>query len=170
MGHAFTDLEGLRIAVEMEKRGEAFYRRAAKISKAPETVALLNRLADEEQAHGARFQALYDRECESQSDACEEVYDIEVCAYLSAIAADIIFPGGLMALRQTGFENPEAVLRCAIDSEKDSILFYAELSARAHDAHARAVFDEIARQEREHMLRLQAQLENLRADCAPLEY
>ena len=60
MSHVFSDLEGLRIAVEMERRGEAFYRRAAKISKSPETVALLNQLMEDEKRHGAEFQRLYD--------------------------------------------------------------------------------------------------------------
>ena len=55
MSHVFTDLEGLRIAVEMERRGEAFYRRAAKISKSPETVALLESLAEDEKRHNAEF-------------------------------------------------------------------------------------------------------------------
>ena len=35
MYHVFSDVEGLRIAVEMERRGEDFYRRAAKVSRAP---------------------------------------------------------------------------------------------------------------------------------------
>ena len=161
MEHVFSDLEGLRIAVEMEKRGEAFYRRAAKISRAPETAALLNALADEECLHGQEFQALCDQECAERPDECEEAYDPEVCAYLSAIAADIIFPGGLMALRQVGFENPEAVFRAAIASEKDSILFYEELARCARDAHAQSVFMEIAGQERSHMLRVQRQKDML---------
>ena len=162
MNHVFSDLEGLRIAVEMEKRGEAFYRRAAKISKSPETVALLNALAADECGHGQEFQRLYDRECARKSCAAEECYDTETSAYLSAIAADIIFPGGLMALRQSGFENPEAVFLSAIASEKDSVLFYMESAQCAKDAQARAIFMEIARQERNHMTCLQRQLEALK--------
>lgn len=161
MDHAFSDLEGLRIAVEMEKRGEAFYRRAAKISRSGETVALLNALADEECLHGQEFQALYDRACAERPSACEDRYDPETSAYLAAVAADIIFPGGLMALRQAGFENPQAVFLSAIASEKDSVLFYTELATCARDARAREVFTEIARQERRHMTRLQRQLEAL---------
>ena len=41
MHHLFSDVEGLRIAVEMERRGEDFYRRAAKVSRSQETVSLL---------------------------------------------------------------------------------------------------------------------------------
>ena len=85
-------------------------------------------------------------------------YDDETNAYLTAIAAEIVFPQGLMGLRSEGFENPQAVLMHAINSEKDSILFYSELKERAADEDARKVFDEIIRQERGHMFRLQRQL------------
>jgi len=53
------------------------------------------------------------------------------------------------------------VLMHAIRSEKDSILFYTELKEHAADEDARRVFDEIARQERGHMFRLQRQLDLL---------
>ena len=150
MYHVFSEVEGLRIAVEMERRGEDFYRRAAKVSRAPETVSLLNDLADDEVLHGREFQRLYDQAC-ARRGGCDEAYDSETNAYLSAIAADIVFPGGLMALRQAGFEDPAAVLKAAIASEKDSLLFYTELAACARDAQARSRFEEIARQERGHL-------------------
>lgn len=162
MNHVFSDLEGLRIAVEMERRGEAFYRRATKISKSQETIALLNALAEDECRHGSEFQRLYDFECARDENSINEIYDAETNEYLSAIAADVIFPGGLMALRQAGFENPEAVLLSAIDSEKDSVLFYMELAQCAYQQHARDIFLEIARQERNHLTQLQHQLEILR--------
>ena len=38
--HDFNDLEGLRIAIEMEKRGEALYRKAARVSKKREVIDL----------------------------------------------------------------------------------------------------------------------------------
>ena len=153
MVHVFSDVEGLRIAMEMERRGEDFYRRAARVSRADETVALLNALAEDERLHGSEFQRLHDLAA-ARNDGSEKAYDDETNAYLSAIAADIVFPGGLMALRQTGFENPRAVLTTAIASEKDSILFYTELAAHARDEEARRVFEEITRQERGHLARL----------------
>ena len=156
MHHVFSDVEGLRIAVEMERRGEDFYRRAAKVSRGQEMVALLNALAADELLHGREFQRLHDLACARKG--AQEAYDDEASAYLSAIAADIVFPGGLMALRQEGFESPRPVLAAAIASEKDSILFYTELATCARDAEARATFEEIARQERGHLARLLGRL------------
>lgn len=153
MVHVFSDVEGLRIAIEMERRGEGFYRRAAKVSRSEESVALLNALATDERLHCQEFTRLHKLACERRG-GCDDVYDAETNAYLSAIAADVVFSGGLMALRQFGFENPKAVLMNAIASEKDSILFYTELAAHAHNEEARATFMEITRQERGHLARL----------------
>jgi len=159
MLHVFSNLEGVRIAMEMERRGESFYRRAAKVSRDPETVELLLHLAADEQNHREQFERLYQQA--QGAGVSSDAYDEETNAYLTAIAADIVFPQGLMGLRSEGFENPQAVLMHAIRSEKDSILFYTELKEHAADEDARRVFDEIARQERGHMFRLQRQLDLL---------
>lgn len=159
MFHVFSDLEGIRIAVEMERRGESFYRHAAKVSKSEETIGMLLSLAGEEQNHRAEFERLY--AAEAEGGASDAAYDDETNAYLTAIAAEVVFPRGLMALKDEGFENPEAVLTHAIASEKDSILFYTEMQARTADVHAREVFGEIVRQERGHLFRLQRRLAQL---------
>lgn len=166
MHHRFSDVEGLRIAVEMERRGEDFYRRAAKVSRAQETVSLLNALADDEVIHGREFTRLYEHAEARTGEGAAESYDEETCVYLSAIAADIVFPGGLMSLRQSGFDNPGAVLRTAIGSEKDSVLFYSELAECAREARAREAFLEIARQERGHLALLSHRLAQLEASEA----
>lgn len=162
MLHIFSDLEGIRIAVEMERRGEMFYRRAAKVSRSEETIAMLLSLAGEEQNHCAEFERLH--AAELARGASQAAYDDETNAYLTAIAAEVVFPKGLMALRAEGFENPEAVLMHAIASEKDSILFYTEMQGRTADDHAREVFGEIVRQERGHLFRLQRRLAQLVKD------
>ena len=162
MFHVFSDLEGIRIAIEMERRGESFYRRAAKVSKSQDTVEMLLCLAADEMYHKAEFERLYKLESES-GNMSDKAYDDETNAYLTAIAAEVVFPRGLMALKDEGFENPEAVLQNAIASEKDSILFYSEMQDRASDQHAKDVFGEIIRQERGHLFRLQRQLSMLNA-------
>ena len=159
MFHVFSDLEGIRIAIEMERRGESFYRHAARVSKSEETVEMLLSLANEEQYHRAEFERLLRAECARGMSDC--AYDDETNAYLTAIAAEVVFPKGLMALKDEGFENPEAVLLHAIASEKDSILFYTESEQRTADDHARSVFSEIVRQERGHLFRLQRRLAQL---------
>ena len=157
--HSFNDTEGLRIAVEMEKRGEAFYRKAAKLSDNQTTVRLLEQLASDEAAHRREFEKLVEK-----ASVSDEMYDEETNAYLSAIAADVVFPEGLMALRRVGFSSPEGALTEAIQSEKDSILFYTELSEHAYDDEAKRMFREIIMQEKRHLHTLQNRLSDLAAE------
>ncbi len=152
----FNDRQAVSIAIEMERRGEDFYMKAARVSKNPEAVALLELLAKEERGHMAEFSRLAKGVC--GQDGC--FYDEETGAYLTAIAADIAFPGGLMELIPGGgLHSPEAVLAYAIRSERDSILFYTEISAVALDEGARNVFAEILRAEKGHLRRLMNLLE-----------
>lgn len=163
MPQIYSEADGLRIAVEMERRGEEFYRRAASVSRCKETIALLNSLANDEILHGREFQRLTEAALSGEgADDC--LYDGETAAVLTAIAADIAFPGGLMALRRSGFDDPRAVLAGAIQSEKDSILFYTELAGGARNERHRAIFLEIARQERGHLARLLGRLDALEAN------
>ena len=157
----FDDHQAISIAIEMERRGEEFYRKTARVSKNPEAIALLETLAADERCHMADFQRLSERIC--GDGGC--IYDDETGAYLTAVAADIVFAGGLMELiPDSGFNSPEAVLLYAIRSEKDSILFYTELSEHALDEGARGVFAEILRAERGHLARLSRLLEKIRAN------
>ena len=87
MNHIFNDLEGLRIAAEMERRGEAFYRSAAKLSKNAEAIAMLQSLAEDERNHLLEFQRLYDMASARREEG--DSYGDEVNAYLSAVAADL---------------------------------------------------------------------------------
>lgn len=154
----FDDIQAVSIAVEMERRGEEFYTKAARVSRNAEAVALLEKLAGEERCHMADFQKIAQRLCGDGGCA----YDDETGAYLTAIAADIVFPGGLMELiPDGGLHSAEAVLRYAIRSEKDSILFYSEMTRHALDESARAVFEEILKAERGHLARLVIMLEKV---------
>ncbi len=154
----FSDQEGLRIAAEMERRGGEFYRHASRVAKGPEAVALLRRLADDELIHEQEFHRLREKLAASE----ETFYDEETSAYLSAVAADVVFQGGLMGLvKDRGFESPTAILQTAIQSEKDSILFYAEMMQQAKSPQAASVFAEIVRQEKFHLGKLQKMLMDL---------
>lgn len=156
--HTFTDLEGIRIAVEMERRGRDFYGAAARLSRNEEMKALLNALRQEEDAHMSQFQRLYERERARSSG--EQAYSAETSAYLTAVAADVVFADGLVAVGvRGGFQEPQVMLAEGIRSERQSIDFYRALSEAARDERAAAVFREILAQEQMHLERLKSQLE-----------
>lgn len=152
----FSDLEGVRIAIEMERRGGEFYRHAARISKNARAIELLTKLAEDEAVHGSEFEKLLSQLLQTRGEDQEQFYSEEASAYLSAVAADVVFSGGLMELaRDRGFESPVAILKSAIQSEKDSVLFYSEMALLASGAQTRSVFEEIVRQEKHHLNKLQ---------------
>lgn len=150
--HQFSDLEALKIAIEMERRGESFYETCAKITKSAEATAVYKRLAADERAHAQEFERLLEK-------VGDEAYSEEASAYLSAIAADIVFPGGLMALTRNGFDAPADAINEAMRSEKDSIMFYTELKKHTRDEAARLTLEDIIKQEESHLLILIRRLE-----------
>lgn len=152
----FGDLEGLRIAAEMEKRGGEFYRLAARVSRSQETKDLLTSLAADEAVHLHEFQRLYER-AEREGRA---PYAPERAAYLSAVAADIAFPDGVVSMAGH-LESPIAILEYAIRSEQDSIRFYTELTKATGCASMVGVFEDIIRQEQGHLHRLEKMLSAL---------
>ena len=152
----FGDLEGLRIAAEMEKRGGEFYRLAARVSRAQETKDLLTSLAADESVHLLEFQRLHEKALKEN----RKPYEPERAAYLSAMAAEIAFPEGVVGLAGQ-LESPEAILKNAIQSEEDSIRFYTELTKATGCAPMASVFEDIIRQETGHLHRLQKMLSEL---------
>lgn len=157
----FNDLEGIRIAVEMERRGRDFYEMAARMAKNDPMAELLRKLKSEEIVHMQQFGRLYERE-ESRSEA-KRAYSRETSAYLTALAADIVFSEGLVPVGvKGGFENPDVMLQEAIGSEQDSIDFYSTLARETADPRAKEIFEEIIAQEQSHQERLRALLKQIR--------
>lgn len=149
----FNDKEGLRIAADMEKRGYTFYTHAMRLAKSDTVIALLKRLADDEKVHYRAFVDLMEK-------TEEDDYDEVSGAYLNAIAAEIAFPGGLMKLgMENGFDDPVKILLHGIQSEKDSILFYAEMARKAVNEEVKRSFREIIREEVKHLKELTEELE-----------
>ena len=152
--HIFNDLEGIRIAIEMERRGRDFYGAVAKMAQNEPMRALLDA---EENAHMNQFRRLYDREQALLSGS--EAYSAEASAYLTAVAADIVFSDGLVSVGvRGGFAEPQVILAESIRSEQQSIDFYRALSESTRDEHAVCVFREIIAQEQMHLERLRGQL------------
>ena len=152
----FGDLEGLRIAAEMEKRGGEFYRLATRVSRSQEAKELLTSLAADEAVHLREFQRLYEKaEAEKRAP-----YAPERAAFLSAMAAEIAFPEGVVGAADK-LGSPEAILEHAIQSEQDSIRFYTELTKTTGCEPMASVFEDIIRQETGHLRRLQKMLSEL---------
>ena len=155
--HQFSDREALKIAAQIERKGERFYRMAKGVAKNGPAENLLELLRQQELGHAIRFEKMSEK-IESMQD---EPYDLEANAFLSAIAAEIVFPGGVLAsLMNKKLETVRDILMHAISSEKDSLLFYYEMLSETEDKECAVILREIIAEEKKHLCDLQELLEN----------
>lgn len=140
---------GLRIALEMERRGRSLYLRAAQFAREESLRALLLELADEELEHHTVFSAMLEA-------LGAPPLSPEENALAAARAADVFFPGGLMQIAQEGeLATQEHMLEAAIQAERDSIDFYERLMDSL-PADGRDAIAAIVQEERGHLRALTA--------------
>lgn len=143
MGLSWAEL--LRLAVEMEEKGRAFYLALAGRAEDPEVRRTLEEMAAEEEDHAAVFaRRLSGREV----DLPEETH-----GYLEALLAD------LARRAPAELRDPGQGLALAVEMEKDSILFYTELAAAVEDEEARRILHEILRAEKLHLVEVRERLD-----------
>jgi len=157
MSKLFNDLEGLKIAIEIEKRGHAFYQQAYSQAQKEEHKELFLLLRDEETHHLAKFTSI----CEKvQKDESNADFDEETSKYLSVLAANHVFPREEEAAKRIHeLSTMDAILATAMQAEKDSILFYDELATKASCSDARKVFAALKAEEQQHVIKLREMMD-----------
>jgi rubrerythrin len=183
MSNYFSDLEGLRLAVDIETNGYKFYRQAHENAQNEEHKLLFSFLMQEELNHAAKFKSMYENLLKTKAaDSDDYLYDPEVSRYLQVLVDTHIFPqnasfksdpaiaNGVLATgwqwQTPGQKNPgsltaEAILRIALQAEKDSILFYDEMMNNARFPDARQIFAELKTEEQTHVAKLQEMIRTL---------
>jgi rubrerythrin len=149
--------EALFVACEMERGAIQLYERALMLlkglgrEKEPLYAQLSSMLADEKQ-HLGQFQELY-----TGLDA-----GLEQRLALSAVAADILFPGGLMgAVRQGLLEDARGMLRFAARAEETAGAAYRSFAAQSGSPRAAEMLNGIALEEDKHLRSLTEHLATL---------
>ena len=139
--------EALFIACEMERGAVQLYERALILlknqnrEKEPLRAQLSYMLADEKQ-HLLQFTELY-----AGLDS-----EVERTLTLSAVASDILFPGGLMgAVRQGLLSDEQGMLTFAAAAEETAAKTYRAFSAQCADQHAAEMLLGIALEEDKHL-------------------
>ncbi len=126
MATFFRANEIAKFAVEIERRGQEFYRQAALNAEEPEARKFFEYFAGEEAKHEQLFQQLFDRlgsiELPAWSTADEYV------EYLTALidSHQIFTPGLAQRLAEKAKDRNEAI-RMAMAFEKDTILLFMEM-------------------------------------------
>lgn len=138
-------IDGLRVALEMERRGKSLYERAMRFVTDQSFCRLLQELAMDETRHYAQFSAMMD------------VFGVQPMTpeeneLAASKAADFFFPGGLMKAAMDGaLESPEAMLEQAVQGERDSIAFYGQLLSHVDDLDQQEIILRIIREEMTHL-------------------
>ena len=160
MGVQYAGSEVLRMAVEIEKKGKAFYDGVVRSVKDERARDIFQYLSDEEVEHERVFRKMLD-EVEAKTEA-SPYDDTETTLYFKSLIDKKIFPSaGEGEAMKEEMGNPAAAIRVALSLEKDAVLFFNELLRITEEKDRKAV-ERIIEEERDHIqriLRLKADLQ-----------
>lgn len=156
----FNDLEALEIAINIERRGERFYTHATELAPDEEVKRMLEDMADQEREHAETFQGIYNEIANTKQNFDDTyLYDPEVAAYLRAMTENTVFPTDSRQQEvMHGLKSIADVYKVGIRAEKDSILFYTEMTINARDLDAKEAFRRLLKEEKKHLVDLQTKL------------
>jgi rubrerythrin len=156
MENLYNDLEGLRIAVEIETRGREFYRQARENATNPQEQDMFLWLMNEEVRHEQAFRNMFNQLKDTKAAHSDEyLFDAEVSRYLTVLAELHVFPPAENAKQKVSeLKSVKAVLELALQAEKDSVLFYDELANNAKFADARKIFAALKAEEQKHVVKV----------------
>lgn len=146
----FTIGDIKNIAIQIEKNGEASYRKAAEIAKNPEVSEMLLWMADQERRHAEWFSEL-----RSNKPLTQEQLEMEEIG--KTLLQDMI-KGNDFLLDQEGLESAETireVLDVSKSFERDTILFYEFLMGFIDDEETKDQLLEIIKEEKNHIEQLE---------------
>ena len=148
-----NECQALCIAVEMERRAIRVYERALMLAQDAQVRAGIEEILADERRHLQRFSAM--RECRMVDEAEERLL-------ISAMAAEVLFTGGVMEMkREQALKTLKGLYQYAADSEADAVRTYADFARKCADPAVQAVFTDIVREETSHLMELRAWIARL---------
>jgi len=153
MDKKFSPEEILRIAVNIETKGEALYAAFEKQTKRKELMVIWRYLKEQEESHRKTFQDMLDH---AEDFVMDDFSPGEYDAYLRAIASEYVFTQETFEKKnKDGFLSDLDAVIFAISIEKDSILTYEALkTCMMRDR--QNILDRIIDEERKHLVDLSA--------------
>lgn len=162
MAACFNADEVLELAVDIERNGEAFYRKAAETVAEAEAKKLFISLANWEKQHAQAFSAMRDKYAAERLAQAELDPDGEASKYLAEIVDGKLFDAKAGAAELLGqAREPREILRLALEREKDTVLFYTALKELAAACGGEEEVASIIREEMSHVRIISAELRRL---------
>jgi len=148
----FNEIEGAKIAQNMEKQGLAFYQKAAAKAKTAAVRDTFLQFAEDEKTHLARFEELEETLQNQRRNGAGYADDAEIASYIDDLLKAQVFSeeGDAARLADQAEDDPAAVA-VAMRAERVSILFYQEMMGLVDSKEARAAFSTILEEERDHL-------------------
>lgn len=142
--------QALTVAVEMEKRAIRIYERALMIIQEKAVADGIRDILADEHEHLRRFTAMREE---------KEPLSSEERVLAEALAAEALFPGGVMEMKRgQGLNSVHSLYQFAARSEQEAIDQYMEFSTQCEDEDVRQIFRAIAREEATHLAALKRTL------------
>jgi len=158
----FNANEIFEMAEEIEREGAIFYRKAAEKTSDDGTKKMLLDMADMEDGHLETFQKM--RKELSGQEKGWAVFDTDdqSVLYLQAMADARGYEGRITPSKElTGSETPKEILETALNSEKESIVFYFGLKGLVPPKAGRGKVEAIIIEELSHITTLLNKLKSL---------
>jgi len=157
----FTADEIFEMAEEIERSGAAFYREAAAISSDDDTKQLLSDMAAAEEEHLKNFQHMRKR-LGAQEDMAMIDSDRRSSMYLQTMADARGWEGRLSPTQElSGNETASDIIEIALNSEKESVVFYFGLKGLVSTSAGKEKVEEIIIEELGHITALLKKLKSL---------
>lgn len=148
-----NEQQALCVAVEMERRAIRVYQRALMLTNDPQVRAGIQEILEDEQEHFRRFSGM--------KAACPPSEN-EERMLTQAMAAEMLFPGGVMELeRARGLDSLKGLYAFAAESEQQAVDNYLSFAEKCTDPAIAEAFTGIASEEALHLATLKQKLETL---------
>ena len=162
MGITFNANEVFEMAEEMERNGAHFYRKAAKNTSDSQIKKLLLKMADMEDKHLRTFEQMRKELAAQEKEGEAFDPDNQAALYLQTMADAHGYEGKITPTKElTGSETPKELLEIAMNSEKESVVFYFGLKSLVPAKAGRDKVEEIILEELSHITILLGELKSL---------
>lgn len=153
MSLTFNAEEILEMAVQIERNGIEFYKKAAGIVSDEKTKKFLLNLADMEVTHEKTFTEMKDQLTDREKEPAVYYPDDQGALYLHATADGHVFnPKADIGQQLTGAETVEQIFNKAIQAEKDSIVFYLGLKEFVPQKAGKEKVEKVIKEEQSHIV------------------
>lgn len=162
MSISFNADEVFEMGMDIEKNGEAYYRKAAGEMTDPSVKEVLSYLADEEKKHYQTFQEL--RESLPAKSTTPTVPDPEdqESLYLDALVKSRLFNTTQEAERLAASAGSEIeALKTALAFEKDTILFFMSMKDMTKENLGKDKIDWLIGEEHKHVVKISEQIKQI---------